>query len=120
MQKTAIQNFAEFICATPRERHPVAALERAEFALLDTLGCVLLGAESEVARSARLAAEGWGNGEAPAFGSGRSLPPPWAAMVNGAAAHALDLDDFTFIANDHPSAVMLPAQRAGGGRPARG
>ena len=30
-------------------------------------------------------------------------------MANGASAHALDIDDYTFIANDHPSAVMLPA-----------
>ena len=109
MDKTAIQRFAEFICATRRESHPATALERAEFAVLDTLGCMLLGTGSEVARIARRAADGWGDGDAPAFGSGTSLPPPWAAMANGAAAHALDIDDYTFIANDHPSAVMLPA-----------
>ena len=109
MTGTAVQQFADFVCTTARERHPASALERAEFAVLDTLGCTLLGAESEVARVARRAADGWGDGSAPVFGSGQCLPPPWAAMANGAAAHALDLDDFTFIANDHPSAVMLPA-----------
>ena len=109
MTKPAIQGFAEFVCNTPRSAHPAAAIERADFALLDTLGCTLLGAESEVARVARQAADGWGEGDAPAFGSGRALPPPWAAMANGAAAHALDLDDYTFIANDHPSAVVVPA-----------
>ncbi len=109
MQKTAIQQFAEFVCTTPRERHPASALERAEFAVLDTLGCTLLGAGSEVARVARACCADWSSGDAAAFGCGSRLPPPWAAMVNGAAAHALDIDDFTFIANDHPSAVMLPA-----------
>jgi len=38
-----------------------------------------------------------------------SLPIPWAALVGGAAAHAYDLDDYTLVANDHPSAVMVPA-----------
>ena len=109
MNPTAIQQFAAFVCHTPRDGHPAAARERAEFAVLDTLGCMLLGADSEVARIARRAADGWGSGAAPAFGCGTTLPPPWAAMANGAAAHALDLDDFTFVANDHPSAVMLPA-----------
>ena len=109
MTETAIQTLARFVCETPRARHPDAAVTRAEFALLDTLGCMLLGAETKVARISRHAAQGWGEGTAPAFGSGSRLPPPWSAMANGASAHALDLDDYTFIANDHPSAVMWPA-----------
>ena len=109
MNKTAIQQLAEFVCNTPRERHPTASIERAGFALLDTLGCMLLGAESEVARVSRQAVAGWGEGNASIIGSGIRLPAPWAALSNGAAAHALDIDDYTFIANDHPSAVMLPA-----------
>jgi len=30
-------------------------------------------------------------------------------LVLGAAAHAYDLDDYTLVANDHPSAVVVPA-----------
>ena len=52
----------------------------------------------------------WGAGDCAGHTEpGTRLPPPWAALANGASAHALDLDDFTFIANDHPSAVMVPA-----------
>ena len=109
MSKTAIQQLADFTCDTPRDRHSDPAITRAQFALLDTLGCMLLGAESEVARIARAAAQGWGEGQAHVFGTRLRLPPPWAALANGAAAHALDIDDYTFIANDHPSAVLLPA-----------
>ena len=32
-----------------------------------------------------------------------------AFLALGAAAHAYDLDDYTLIANDHPSAVLVPA-----------
>ena len=70
---------------------------------------MLLGADSEVARIARQAVAAWGEGPTPAVGTDNRLPSPWAALVNGAAAHALDLDDYTFIANDHPSAVLVPA-----------
>lgn len=57
----AIQSFAEFICDTRRERHPAAAIERASLAVLDTLGCILLGSGSDVARVAHRAAAGWGD-----------------------------------------------------------
>jgi 2-methylcitrate dehydratase PrpD len=109
MNKPAVQHIAEFVCQHGMGRHPDMAVERAGLAWLDTLGCMLLGAESEVARIARRSAAGWGDGVAPVVGSDMQLPPPWAAMVNGTAAHALDLDDYTFIANDHPSAVLVPA-----------
>ena len=42
-------------------------------------------------------------------GHADKLNPPFAAMANGAAAHALDFDDFDEPANAHPSAVILPA-----------
>src|SRR5690606_852739 len=35
--------------------------------------------------------------------------PPWAALVNGAAAHALDFDDNFDPAKAHASAVLVPA-----------
>ena len=109
MTKPAIQRLSEFVCQTDSSRHPETAIKRAELAWLDTIGCMLLGAESEVAQVAQKSVAGWGKGDAPVVGSDLMLPPPWAALVNGASAHALDLDDFTFIANDHPSAVLVPA-----------
>ena len=109
MKPTALERFAAFIVNTPVGRHPNAALVRARFAVLDTLGCVLLGAHSEVASVARNATAAWGQGDSQVLGTREALAQPWAALVNGAAGHALDLDDYTFIANDHPSSVMLPA-----------
>ncbi len=117
MPRTAIETLAEFIAGVPRERHPAAAIERAENAFLDTIGCMYLGAGSAATRAALGAAEGWGEGTAPVLGVGRTLPPPWAAMANGASAHAFDLDDYTLQANDHPSAVMVPAILAASHRP---
>ena len=40
---------------------------------------------------------------------GTRVAAPWAAMLNGTAAHALDFDDYDFPAASHPSAVLVPA-----------
>ena len=109
MPRTAIETLADFVANVPRERHPEAAIDRAGNAFLDTIGCMYLGADSIATRAALGAAEGWGEGRAPVLGTAQTLPPPWAAMANGASAHAFDFDDYTLEANDHPSAVMVPA-----------
>jgi 2-methylcitrate dehydratase PrpD len=40
---------------------------------------------------------------------GEPLAAPWAALVNGTAAHALDYDDVLDPAMSHPSAALVPA-----------
>ncbi|HWT11139.1 MAG TPA: MmgE/PrpD family protein, partial [Allosphingosinicella sp.] len=48
-------------------------------------------------------------GPATAIGTGARLAAPWAALVNGTAAHALDFDDNFDPAKAHASAVLAPA-----------
>ncbi|MEM8791696.1 MAG: MmgE/PrpD family protein [Pseudomonadota bacterium] len=117
MAATAIETLAQFITTIPRERHPEAAIERAKCAFLDTIGCMVLGTDSVATQAAIAAANGWGTGTAPVYGTGFTLPPPWAAMANGASAHAYDLDDYTLQANDHASAVLVPAVLAASHQP---
>ena len=109
MPETAIETLASFIAGVPRERHPSMAVERAKCAFLDTLGCIYVGADSIATRAVLGAAAAWGRGTTPVLGTEVTLPPPWATMANGASAHAYDFDDYTLQANDHPSAVLVPA-----------
>ena len=51
----------------------------------------------------------WGAGGAVVAGTPHRLAAPWAALVNGTAAHALDYDDVLEISNAHVSAVLVPA-----------
>ncbi len=97
-----------FIASAPRGHGPLA-LERARTAVLDTIGCMLLGAPSEPARIASRAITAWGQGGAVVVGTGQTAPAPWAALANGTAAHAYDLDDYEDPGNTHPSAVLVPA-----------
>jgi hypothetical protein len=43
------------------------------------------------------------------IGTGAALAAPWAALVNGTAAHALDFDDNFDPAKAHATAVLAPA-----------
>ncbi len=51
-------------------------------------------------------------GDASLYWSGRRIPAPEAAWINGTAAHALDYDDVAL--RGHPSTVLVPAILAEG------
>ncbi len=81
--------------------------------LLDTLGAALAGAAQPEPRAVLGAGEALygGHGAAPVWGTARRVPPGLAALVNGTAAHALELDDASGC--DHSGAVVVPAVLAG-------
>ena len=82
---------------------------RASSAFVDTAACILAGADDDAPRAAHAAASRWGAGGATVAGTPHRLAAPWAALVNGTAAHALDYDDVLEISNAHVSAVLVPA-----------
>src|SRR6185437_12094944 len=78
--------------------------------VLDYLACTIAGSQDEL--SAILLAELSEAGGAPAatvVGSAARLPALSAALVNGAASHALDFDDVNMAMPGHPSVAILPA-----------
>ena len=85
------------------------AERRACSAFVDTAACMLTGADDAAPRAAYAGVARWGAGEAVVAGSPHRLAAPWAALVNGTAAHALDYDDILEISNAHVSAVLVPA-----------
>ena len=83
--------------------------EIVRLALIDMLGCIFIGTKEAVTQNTLKTASVWGEGNTPVFGTTNSLPAPWAAVVNGVAAHCLDLDDWEIPGNSHPSAVIFPS-----------
>lgn len=107
---TSVQ-LSEFIRGTTYRDFPPAVAEKAKRHILDTFGAALAGAASdEVARAkpALLALEG--RGAAPLWGSADATSPRNAALLNGIAAHAFEVDDTGGC--DHSGAVVLPATAA--------
>lgn len=94
---------------TSREDLPATALFRAEFSLRDWLACGLAGRNEPLAKNLRaLAAHEGGAGHASLLGGG-AAPARMAALVNGAASHALDYDDTHFAHVGHLSVGIYPA-----------
>ncbi len=103
----ALTRFGEFAagCVVP-----AAARRAARDALLDTVGVALAGSVEPAARMVRdLAAEEGGAPRCGILGAGGRTGAGWAALANGAAAHALDFDDMCFVSMAHPSAPLVAA-----------
>lgn len=107
---TIAETLAERIAAVTFESLPPDAVHWAKVAILDTVGCILAGANEPCARIiGRQATIGTTGGDCLVFGHDRRVGPLEAALINGTAAHALDYDDCSDTLGGHPSAPVLPA-----------
>src|SRR5882757_5654736 len=89
---------------------PTPARELARQCVLDYFGVALAGAGDELVRLLLdEMAEAGGAPQAGLIGHETRLPALSAALVNGAAAHALDYDDVNMAMPGHPSVAILPA-----------
>ncbi len=88
---------------------PAPVREVARQCLLDYLGCAIAGAgDPLVGMLLDEMTEAGGAPQASVIGHRRQLPALAAALVNGAAAHALDFDDVNVAMPGHPSVAVLP------------
>ena len=85
------------------------ALARAEHAIADTLAWIIAGSADPVSTKVAAAVADLGTGQASVIGTARKTAAPWAAMVNGTAAHVLEIDDNFYPALTHASAILVPA-----------
>ena len=90
------------------------ALSRADAAVRDVLGCIFAGAHEAATFATAEAMQHWSGGRSCCVGSVDPVAAPFAALVNGTAAHVLDFDDNFFPAITHASAVLVPALLAVG------
>jgi 2-methylcitrate dehydratase PrpD len=99
---------------------PADVARAAKFFFLDTVAAGVAGGRTEVVNSvAAGATAASGVGHVPLWGRTGSCAPAAAALINGTAAHALELDDFGGCG--HSGAVVVPAVWAlAQGRPVSG
>lgn len=108
MSEGPIAELAGFVAALSYDDIPEVIAVKAKHQSLDTLGAALAGAVSQEAVRTRIMLSRAGHcGAAPLWGTAASLAPREAALVNGIAAHAFELDDTGGC--DHSGAVVLPA-----------
>ena len=105
---TVLENIARQVIA--RTSFSAIAIERAEDAIVDTIGCMIAGMYDAAPRSVAAAFRDEINemGASLVFTGGRASRSI-AALINGTAAHCLDFDDNFHPARAHASAVLVPA-----------
>jgi 2-methylcitrate dehydratase PrpD len=106
--KNPVNAYGAWLAETPNNWH-ADAVHSAKRQFIDIMGVSILGAADESTSKVFETVEGWGDGPCTAIGRKRTLSAPWAALVNGTAAHALDLDDNFDPAKTHATAVLAPA-----------
>ncbi len=110
---TAVEMLGAWVAETP-PTWPDDALHQAKRSFIDTIGVMIPGAREPATRIMVETAASWGVGKSVVFGSNQKQAPPFAALVGGTAAHALDFDDNFDPAKAHASAVLVPAILAAG------
>lgn len=86
-------------------------IDRVKYLLLDHLGVAIRGAQSESSAAVRRFLKrmgGHGRG-VPVIGTEIEAEASFAALANGAAAHAPEMDDVVNAASLHPSVCVVPA-----------
>ena len=90
-----------------------SAVAAAKAVVLDTLGAILAGSRlGENAKLADLAIERSGHRSATIIGRARKAEPMFAALANGTAGVALEVDEGNRWGGGHPSIHVLPAALA--------
>src|SRR5688500_10766001 len=100
--------YGSWLAETPAD-WPQAAGESATRQFIDVIAVTIPGAVEPVTPRVFATVKDWGAGPATVIGFGARLAAPWAALVNGTAAHALDFDDNFDPAKAHATAVLAPA-----------
>jgi 2-methylcitrate dehydratase PrpD len=103
------EQLAAYWSAARFEDLPAEVVHAAKRLLLDTIAAGVAGGRTAVvdAVAAAMHAGGSGFGETALWGRADTLAAGAAALVNGTAAHALELDDFGGCG--HSGAVVMPA-----------
>lgn len=88
---------------------PEPVIDAAKRAIVDWFAVALAGMADAQARSLAVVARGWQSGGRALTLDGRRMAPAPAALINGAAAHTLDFDDFHIASLLHPGAPTFAA-----------
>jgi 2-methylcitrate dehydratase PrpD len=110
---TAAQQLAAFCASLGWETVPLEARERTKELVLDLLGVATRGArEASTAPVHEFLRGTQPTGRATVIGADFRSSAAWAALANGTAAHAIEMDDVTTESSLHPGVAVIPAALA--------
>jgi len=108
-QDEMTRQIAEFISQADPSGIPEPIYEHAKVAVMDWLGVTLAGCNEPLVNILLEQADAMGgSAQASIIGRGQKRSVAQAALINGAASHALDFDDTLYTYISHPTATLLP------------
>ena len=88
------QRVAEFCSGLDLADVPGDVVSRVQTALIDSVGCGIYGSTLPWSKTLLAGVQAFaGSGDAVVLGTGATLPPDTAALVNGAFIHSFEFDD---------------------------
>ena len=107
---TITRDLVKFCSKVSYDQLPPEVIDRCKYLLLDFLGLAIRGQHMDSTQPILKFATASGcSGNAIVIGTAHRLSPSYAALVTGAAAHSLELDDVVNKASLHPGTVVFPA-----------
>lgn len=117
MEETCSERLASFIGRIDFPGLPHTVVQMAKSCLLDWLGCVVAARnEDSVQKVSAVAGIYGGRGKSTIIPTLERSSSLLASFINGAAAHALEMDDVHRDSVTHPACVVIPAVFAVGER----
>ena len=115
--KEYTRDLVDFLHPLQARDFPAEVLDRARYFLLDYLACAIRGSREESSAAVqrmvqRVLPPGAANGCSTIIGTRIRTIPGLAAMANGAAAHAIEMDDTHSAGSIHLGATMYSAALA--------
>lgn len=112
-QTTPSRDLAEWSASLTWDRIPVGVRASLPLRLLDTVGLILVGTQTEAVRVAhQFVASNQGHPQSSVCGYPHRVSASSAALVHGIAAHCRDFDDGFMDSVVHPGSVVIPTALA--------
>jgi 2-methylcitrate dehydratase PrpD len=112
MGRWVTRELAAYATETRFEDYPSQAITKAKTLILDNIGCMLGGCQTNLGRALLIPIQSMaGSTESTIVGGRVAVPTVHAAFVNGNTANALDYDD-TLLGIGHPGSTIIPAALA--------
>ena len=113
MGRWVTRELAAYATETRFEDYPSEAVVKAKTLILDSIGCMLGGCQTNLGRALLTPIQSMGGStESTIVGGRMKVPTVHAAFVNGNTANALDYDDTERGGLGHPGATIIPAALA--------
>ncbi len=114
MDQWVTKELAEYAVSTSIDTYPTSTVEQVKLFVLDTLGCMIGGMQTNLSKTmARSLLKAGNGGSATIVGSDIRLSLGDAALLNGTSANALDFEE-TLAGIGHPSGTIFGAALAAG------